>query len=53
MHWIKLDEIADLPQINGTERAIGEAKVLDQPYASICRLRPPNAQIMLLWREGE
>ena len=27
--------------------------MLEQLYASIRRLRPPDAQIMLLWLEGE
>jgi len=53
VRWITLDEIADVPQANDTEQAMGEAIMLEQLYATIRRLRPPDAQIMLLWLEGE
>lgn len=53
IRWIGLDEIAELPQDGDAEVAIGEAMALDRLRDIIRRLRPPDAQIMLLWLEGE
>lgn len=53
VRWITLDELAELPQGADAEAAVGEPMMLEQLYDAIRRLRPPDAQIMLLWLEGE
>lgn len=51
--WISLDEVAELPQDGEAETQIGEAIALVRLRSTIRRLRPPDAQIMMLWLEGE
>lgn len=51
--WISLDAVAETPQDGETETQIGESLALDRLRGTIRRLRPPDAQIMMLWLEGE
>lgn len=51
--WVSLDEVAELPQNEEAEAAIGEAMALDRLRDTIRRLRPLDAQVMMLWLEGE
>ena len=51
--WISLEDIAELPQQGDAETALGEALALERIRGIVRSLRPPDAQIMLLWLEGE
>lgn len=51
--WISLDEVAEIPQDGEAETEIGASLTLDRLRSTIHRLRPPDAQIMMLWLEGE
>ena len=51
--WISLEDIAELPQQGDAETALGEALALERIRGIVRSLRPPDAQIVLLWLEGE
>ncbi|NNC52285.1 MAG: sigma-70 family RNA polymerase sigma factor [Erythrobacter sp.] len=50
---IALDEIEDLPQPDDAERSAAENHAVARAHAMIRRLPTLDAQVMLLWLEGE
>lgn len=51
--WVSLEAIGDMADREDTESIAASALALERMRAMIRRLRPPDAQIMLLWLEGE
>ena len=50
--FASLDEIAEAPAPDNPEQAVGEQQALARLLALIRALRPPDAQVMLLYLEG-
>jgi RNA polymerase sigma factor (sigma-70 family) len=53
VRWINLDELGELLGDTGPEEAAGDTIALARLRDLIRRLKPPDAQIMMLWLEGE